>query len=77
MFKTVKALRREGISKPWTVAFSLLKSRYLPHRTHLWSDGDGFRYDPMILRWNLGKWQIWEDTAERNRQRERAGLPTK
>jgi hypothetical protein len=77
VFGLVKALRREGIQEPWKLAWTIVKSRFLPHRTYLWSDHDGFVYDPVIKQWNLGPWKIWEDSRERRRQKTRAGQEVK
>jgi hypothetical protein len=45
MFKLVKTLKAEGISRPWRLAFNIaIKHKYLPRRSYLSLFIDGFRY---------------------------------
>jgi hypothetical protein len=61
LLQTVKALRCEGISKPWRMAFAVhVKHRFLPHRTYFRMDRDGHFFNPPLLQWNLGPWRIWQ-----------------
>lgn len=70
IIRTAMALRREGFPKPWRMSLSLnIKTAYFPHRTYLSMDSDGFFYRPRILQWRWGNRLLWEDTAERLRQR--------
>jgi hypothetical protein len=70
MLRLYRTLRREGIPAPFRIAFDIaIKSRFLPHRMYLWSDHDGFIYDPSVCQWYFGPWLIWENKCEQARQR--------
>ena len=70
-FRTARALKNYGCKAYWHVAYMVcIKHLLFPHRTYIYSDRDGFHYDPHILQWNLWGRVIWQDTKEIARQRE-------
>jgi len=68
-FKSVAALRAQGLRHPWRILWSVFKSRYLPHSAYLVSDRDGYVYNPHILQWSFWGWMLWRNQREIDRQR--------
>jgi hypothetical protein len=65
------ALGACGCSEPLLVALdSVIKVRYLPHRTYLVVDQDGFHYSPHIRQWTFRGKKLWRDEKEMARQRD-------
>lgn len=69
-FSVAGALKAAGCNAYWQVAYdTCIQMPLLPHRTYIYSDRDGFHYEPMILQWNLWGRVIWQDNREIARQR--------
>ena len=70
MLSLYRELKSDGFPSPLRAAFSIsVKQRFLPNRTYLYMDYDGFVYDPPVLQWNIGLKKIWQDDQEAWRQR--------